>query len=112
MNLISLHEYVDPWPHSMGQRSGLAMKCGIGPDPGLLWLWRRLAAAAPIQPLAWELPYASSAALKSKKKERKKDRNVKIIQSSLTRSIGATPAWVVSKAASWQSPGLGRLGWY
>ena len=37
-------------------------------DPALPWLWRRLAAAAPIQPLAWELPYASSAALKRPKK--------------------------------------------
>ena len=27
-------------------------------DPALLWLWGRLAAAALIQPLAWELPYA------------------------------------------------------
>ena len=31
----------------------------------LLWLWP--AAAAPIQPLAWELPYASGVALKKKK---------------------------------------------
>ena len=27
-------------------------------DPSLLWLWCRLAATAPIQPLAWEPPYA------------------------------------------------------
>ena len=33
-------------------------------DPVLLWLWRSLAAEAPIQPLAWEPPYATSAALK------------------------------------------------
>ena len=33
-------------------------------DPELLWLWCRSAAAAPIQPLAWEPPYASGAALK------------------------------------------------
>jgi len=30
----------------------------------LLWLWCRLAATAPIQPLAWEPPYAVDAALK------------------------------------------------
>ena len=30
----------------------------------LLWLWCRPAAVAPIGPLAWELPYASGAALK------------------------------------------------
>ena len=35
-------------------------------DPALLWLWRRLAAKAPIQPLAWEPPYALGVALKSK----------------------------------------------
>ena len=34
-------------------------------DPALLWLWHRLAAAAVIQFLAWELPYATGAALKS-----------------------------------------------
>ena len=26
-------------------------------------------------------------------------------------SIRATPAWIVSDAAIWQSPGLGKLGW-
>ena len=50
------------------------MSCGIdhrcGPDPQLLWLWCGPAAAPLIQPLAWELPYATSAALKKKKKER------------------------------------------
>ena len=47
------------------------MSCGVGcrrsSDPALLWLW--LAAVAPIGPLAWELPYATSAALKSNKKD-------------------------------------------
>ena len=33
-------------------------------DLVLLWLWCRLAAAAPIQPLAQELPYAAGVALK------------------------------------------------
>ena len=33
----------------------------------LLWLWRRLAAVAPIWPLARELPYATGAALKRQK---------------------------------------------
>ena len=32
----------------------------------LLWLWCRPAAAAPIRPLAWELPYAICAAIKGK----------------------------------------------
>ena len=40
-------------------------------DDALLWLWRRLAAAALIQPLAWELPFALGAALKRKRKKKK-----------------------------------------
>ena len=43
-------------------------RCGL--DLPLLWLWCRLAATAPIQPLAWELPYATGAALKKKKKRK------------------------------------------
>ena len=35
------------------------------------WLWCRPAAVAPIQPLAWELPYAVGVALKRKKKKKK-----------------------------------------
>ena len=34
----------------------------------MLWLWCRPAAAAPIRPLVWELPYAMGVALKVKKK--------------------------------------------
>ena len=37
-------------------------------DPALLWLWCRPAAAVPIPPLAWKLPYATGAAKKRKKK--------------------------------------------
>ena len=36
----------------------------------LLWLWGRLAAAALIQPLAWELPYVAGVVLKRKKKKK------------------------------------------
>ena len=53
------------------------MSCGVGhrlgSDPTLLWLWCRLAATAPILPLAWEPPYAVGAAIKNKKTERKKN---------------------------------------
>ena len=41
-------------------------------DPALLWLWCRPAAATPIRPLAWELTYAASVALKNKKRKKKK----------------------------------------
>ena len=47
---------------------GLGCRCGS--DLPWLWLWHRLAAVAPIQPLAWELPYATGAALKRKKEEK------------------------------------------
>ena len=40
-------------------------------NPVLLWLWHRQAAAAPIQPLAWELPYALGVFLKRKRKKKK-----------------------------------------
>ena len=43
-----------------------------GSDPELLWLWRRPAEVAPIQPIAWEFPYAAGAALKRQKKKKKK----------------------------------------
>ena len=36
-------------------------------DPVLLWLWCKLAAVAPIGPLAWEPPYATSVVLKRQK---------------------------------------------
>ena len=46
------------------------MSCVVGhrhgSDPAWLWLWCRLAAAALIQPLAWERPYVMGAALKKK----------------------------------------------
>ena len=37
--------------------------------PVLLWLWHGPAAVPLIQPLAWELPFAISVALKKKKKK-------------------------------------------
>ena len=39
--------------------------CRHGSDPLLLWLWHRLAAIAPILPLAWEPPYAVGVVLKT-----------------------------------------------
>ena len=49
------------------------MSCDVGHrrglDLALLWLWCRPAAAALIQPLAWELPYANGVATKSEQKK-------------------------------------------
>ena len=49
---------------------GVGCKCGL--DLALLWLWWRLAAIALLRHLAWELPYAVSAALLEKPKKKKK----------------------------------------
>ena len=52
------------------------MSCGVGhrcgSDPGLLCLWCRLAATAPIRPLVWEPPYAAEAAQEMAKKDKEK----------------------------------------
>ena len=52
------------------------MSCGVGHrgglDPAFLCLWHRLAAVAPIGPLAWEPAYAVCATLKRKKKKFRK----------------------------------------
>ena len=40
-------------------------------DLALLWLWCRPAAVAPIGLLAWDPPYATGVALKSKNKQTK-----------------------------------------
>ena len=44
--------------------------CRCGSDLALLRPWYRPAAAAPIRPLAWELSYATSVALKRKNRKR------------------------------------------
>ena len=54
MNLTRNHEVAGSIP-------GLAQ--GVK-DLMLLWLWCRLAAGAPIGPLAWDPPYAMGVALK------------------------------------------------
>ena len=56
------------WHCGVGRRHGL--------NPSLLWLWHRPAAAAPIRPLAWKLPYAAGAALKKEKKRKKHEEKI------------------------------------
>ena len=66
-NPTSIHEDANPWVK----------------DPVLpwavcrsqMWLWRRPAAIAPIQPLAWEPPYATSAALKKHTHKKRETQN-------------------------------------
>ena len=57
----------------------------------LLWLWRRPVAAALIRPLAWEPPYAASAALKRQKTKKKKKK-----QKKTTTQIGTSYSLQVS----------------
>ena len=50
------------------------VSCGVGHRHGLdsvlLWLWLWPVAVVPIRPLAWDLPYAASVALKCIKKKK------------------------------------------
>ena len=67
MNLPRIHEDAGPIPGPPVSelRIRVAMSCGVGrrrsSDLAWLWLSRRPAAEAPIQPLAWEPPYATDA---------------------------------------------------
>ena len=76
-NLTSIHEDAGSIP-SLAQGvegSGTAASCSIGHGGGsdlvLLRLGHRLAAATPIRPLAWGLPYAAGTAVKRKEKKKK-----------------------------------------
>ena len=62
------------------------MSCGVdhrhSSDLVLLWLWRRPVATAPIQPLAWEPPYAAGAAQEiatTTKDKKKKEDKIKLV---------------------------------
>ena len=61
------------------------MSRGVGCRHGLdlVLLWHRPAATAPIQPLAWELPYAAGVALKKSKKKKIKIKKIKQWMGSL-----------------------------
>ena len=52
------------------------MSCGVGRRCGSnpLLLWHRPAATAPMGPLTWEPPYATGAALKRHKNQKKKEK--------------------------------------
>ena len=48
------------------------LQCGL--DPTLLWLWHRLAATAPIRPIAWEPPGPRNVKKTDRETDRQKDR--------------------------------------
>ena len=74
------------------------MSCGVnyrcGSDLALLWLWHRPTAAAPIQPLAWELPYAAGVAPQKKKfkNERDSPKGGQILESGVLACRGQSQA--------------------
>jgi len=76
------------------------VSCGVGRRRGLdlvwLWLWRRPVATAPIRPLAWEPPYATGVALKSKKSksQKKKKGETEMIEWRGQRVRGLEMPWV------------------
>ena len=72
MNLLTMGLWVRSLASLSGLRIHVAVSCGVrhryNSDLALLWLWRRPAATALIQPLAWELPCTVGAALKRQNK--------------------------------------------
>ena len=55
-------------------------------DLELLWLWRRPAATALMQPVTWKLPYATCAALQKKKKKEKEKKEKTETDSQIQRT--------------------------
>ena len=68
------------WVRSLAWLSGLRIQ-------RLLWLWCRQVALAPVQPLAWEPPYAVGEALKSKKNKKQKQ---------TPNDLSLSTSWVLS----------------
>ena len=62
------------WVQFLALLSGLRIRRCHELQCRLLWLWRRLAAIAPIQPLPWEPSYASGAVLKKTKTNKQKQK--------------------------------------
>ena len=53
----------------------------------MLWLWSRLAATAPIHPLAWEPPYAAGAAEEMAKRQKKEKKNCSLDKMKQQRNM-------------------------
>ena len=60
----------------------------------MLWLWCRLAAAAQIRLLAQELPYATGATVKKKKKNPEITEIMQLAEKHFIRSVPGSDKWV------------------
>ena len=93
-SIPGLAQYVkDPallWVKSIGLRHSL--------DLALLWLWHRPAAAAPVWPLAWKLPYATGAALKSKTTNKQK---TDMMESCCVQAHVLSATWNLRETHAW-----------
>ena len=89
-NLLSMRMWVWFLDLLSGLTIPVCLSCGL--DLVLLWLWHRLTAAALIRPLAWELSYATSAALKRKKRKNEWKKE-KIEPIHPQNEPGKTPDW-------------------
>ena len=69
-------------PRSAGRGSGVSVSCGVGSRRGSAptRLWLRPTAVAPLRSLAWDLPYATGAALKIEKRKRKLQQTHRLCQ--------------------------------
>ena len=74
--------------------------CRLSSDPTLLWLWYRPVASAPIGPLAWELAYATGAALKRQKTKDKKKRYFQNLTTSYQFPATSGPPWIIAIASN------------
>ena len=88
-------------------------------DLALLWLWCRPAAVAPIRPLAWEPPYVTSVALKSKNKTKQnKQKNNQFWTSlvaqvrSLAQNVCMPQRQPEQKVISWSWVQSHKLYWF
>ena len=91
------------------------MSCGVGRRHSsglvLLWLRHRLAATAPIRPLAWEPPYASGAALEKAKRQKKKKKEKDQVLSMLRPGsllLHRFDPWLKNLCMSWAWPKISQ----
>ena len=87
--LVSMRMWV--WPLTL--LSGVRIQCchelwcrSRGSNLVWMWLWRKPAAAALIQPLAWGLPYARGVALKRQKERKKERKYIRNSYNSITKN--------------------------